>query len=51
MKRKITEALLQWKQTKNRMPLIVNAARQVGKTYSVLEFGKAEYQNVVHINL
>jgi len=51
MKRKITEALLQWKHTKNRMPLIVNGARQIGKTYSILEFGKTEYQNVVHINL
>ena len=51
MKRKITDALLQWKQAKNRMPLIVNGARQIGKTYSVLEFGKSEYQNVVHINL
>jgi predicted AAA+ superfamily ATPase len=49
--RKITDALLQWKHSKNRMPLIVNGARQIGKTYSILEFGKAEYQNVVHVNL
>jgi predicted AAA+ superfamily ATPase len=50
MKRKIGEDLLQWKQAKNRMPLIVNGARQIGKTYSILEFGRSEYQNVVHIN-
>ncbi|GHS92301.1 hypothetical protein FACS1894203_4590 [Bacteroidia bacterium] len=51
MKRKITEALLQWKQSKDRKPLIVNGARQIGKTYSILEFGMSEYQNVVHLNL
>ncbi|MDR1973846.1 MAG: ATP-binding protein [Bacteroidales bacterium] len=51
MKRKIAEALLQWKKAKNRMPLIVNGARQIGKTYSILEFGMSEYQNVIHINL
>ncbi|MDR0831085.1 MAG: AAA family ATPase [Prevotellaceae bacterium] len=51
MKRKITEALLQWKQSKDRKPLIVNGARQIGKTYSILEFGMSEYQNIVHLNL
>jgi len=51
MKRKITDVLLQWKHSKNRMPLIVNGARQIGKTYSILKFGRDEYQNVVHINL
>ena len=51
MKRKIVESLLQLKQAKHRKPLIVNGARQIGKTYSILEFGKSEYQNVVHINL
>jgi predicted AAA+ superfamily ATPase len=51
MKRKITDALLKWKHSKDRMPLIVNGARQSGKTYSILEFGRTEYQNVVHINL
>ncbi|GHV09774.1 ATPase [Bacteroidia bacterium] len=51
MKRKITEAFLQWKQSKDRKPLIVNGARQIGKTYSILEFGMSEYQNVVHLNL
>ncbi|GHT78556.1 ATPase [Bacteroidia bacterium] len=51
MKRKITDALLQWKQSQDRKPLIVNGARQIGKTYSILEFGMSEYQNVVHLNL
>jgi predicted AAA+ superfamily ATPase len=51
MKRKIEQKLINWKNNPNRMPLIVNGARQTGKTYSVLEFGLKNYQNVVHINL
>ncbi|MDR3339928.1 MAG: ATP-binding protein, partial [Candidatus Symbiothrix sp.] len=51
MKRKITDALLQWKHSDNRMPLIVNGARQIGKTYSIVEFGEKHYKNVVRINL
>ena len=51
MKRKISEALLQWKHSKKKKPLIVNGARQIGKTYSILAFGRTEYQNIVHINL
>jgi predicted AAA+ superfamily ATPase len=51
MKRKIEQKLIDWKNSPNRMPLIVNGARQIGKTYSILEFGMKHYQNVVHINL
>ena len=51
MKRKIEQKLIDWKNSINHMPLIVNGARQIGKTYSVLEFGMKNYQNVVHINL
>jgi len=51
MKRKIEQKLIAWKNSENRMPLIVNGARQIGKTYSILEFGMNHYQNVVHINL
>lgn len=50
MKRKITEYLLQWKQSPYRKPLILQGARQVGKTYSVLEFGKENYENVAYFN-
>lgn len=42
--------LLQWKNSKNRKPLVVFGARQIGKTYSVLEFGNKEYENVVYCN-
>jgi len=42
MKRKIIEQLIQWKNKSNRMPLILNGARQVGKTYIIQDFGKSE---------
>ncbi|MDR1341060.1 MAG: hypothetical protein LBK58_13550 [Prevotellaceae bacterium] len=47
MKRKIEQKLINWKNNPNRMPLIVNGARQIGKTYSILEFGLKNYQNVL----
>jgi predicted AAA+ superfamily ATPase len=50
MERKISQKLLDWKNSPDRMPLIVTGARQVGKTYSLLEFGKKCYQNVVYLN-
>lgn len=39
MKRKVFEQLVNWKNKSKRMPLIVNGARQVGKTYILKEFG------------
>lgn len=52
MKRKIEAQLLEWKgKTANRMPLIVNGARQVGKTYILRKFGQEHFKNVVYINL
>jgi predicted AAA+ superfamily ATPase len=51
MQRKITAELIAWKNSKNRMPLILNGARQVGKTYIVNEFGKKEFENLVYVNL
>ena len=52
MKRKIEERLLAWKEkTSNRLPLIVNGARQVGKTYILRKFGAEQFKNVVYINL
>lgn len=50
MKRLIERKLLEWKNSVNRKPLIVNGARQIGKTYTILEFGKTEYKNVVYCN-
>jgi len=51
MKRKITTALKEWKQSKARKPLLVNGARQIGKTYSINEFGKTDFSGIVYINL
>lgn len=52
MKRKIEEQLQKWKEkTKERMPLIVNGARQVGKTYILRKFGEDQFRNVVYVNL
>jgi predicted AAA+ superfamily ATPase len=50
MERKISHKLLEWKKSSGRMPLIVTGARQVGKTYSLLEFGRKYYKNVVYFN-
>lgn len=50
MKRNITQQLKAWKEKPNRKPLIVNGARQVGKTYSLKEFGKEAYDNVAYVN-
>ena len=46
MERTITHQLLAWKQSKRRKPLVLEGARQVGKTYSVLHFGENEYKNI-----
>ena len=51
MKRKITEELLKWKNRIDHKPLILNGARQVGKTYILEEFGKQYYKNYIRISL
>jgi len=50
MYRKIMEYLANWKNSPYRKPLILQGARQVGKTYSVLEFGREQYENVAYFN-
>ncbi len=50
MYRKIMMFLEEWKKSKNRKPLILQGARQVGKTYALLEFGRTQYENVVYFN-
>jgi predicted AAA+ superfamily ATPase len=42
--------LISWKNKKNRKPLIIRGARQVGKTWLMKEFGKNEYEQTVYIN-
>ena len=50
MYRKVYDYLVSWKEHKYRKPLIIQGARQVGKTYAVLEFGKENYENVAYFN-
>ncbi len=50
MYRKITGFLEAWKVNAHRKPLILQGARQVGKTYSILEFGRTHYENVAYFN-
>ena len=50
MYRKIMSFLESWKESPHRKPLILQGARQVGKTYSVLEFGRTHYENVAYFN-
>lgn len=50
MKRILYKQLLEWKNSKNRKPLILNGARQVGKTWLLREFGKNEYDNVAYFS-
>ncbi len=50
MERFITDELIKWKNSKNRKPLILKGARQVGKTYILKDFGKNNYENVAYFN-
>lgn len=50
MHRIAIENLLKWKASKNRKPLIIEGARQVGKTWLMQEFGKQAYKDIVYIN-
>lgn len=50
MYRKIMNYLKDWKESNHRKPLILQGARQVGKTYSALEFGRKNYDNVAYFN-
>ena len=50
MYRKIIEDLISWKNNKNRKPLILRGARQVGKTYIIKQFGEENYEGVAYFN-
>ena len=50
MKRLIMDKLVEWKNSIYRKPLLLRGARQVGKTYVLLEFGKKYYENVVYLH-
>lgn len=50
LKRKIEQKLIKWKISSERKPLIIKGCRQCGKTFSVLEFARNNYKNVVYLN-
>ena len=50
MKRIAYNDLISWKNNINRKPLVLQGARQVGKTYLVKEFGRREYKNLYYLN-
>ena len=50
MRRKLMERLLQWKDRKNRKPLILWGARQTGKTWILKEFGRSAFSDTVYIS-
>lgn len=50
MRRRLHEDLVKWKSSPNRKPLILQGARQVGKTWLMKEFGKTEFEHTVYLN-
>ena len=50
LKRKIDDYLIEWRKSKNKMPLIVKGARQIGKTESIKNFGLNNYKSLIEIN-
>jgi len=51
MYRKIIRQLVEWKEDKQRKPLLLEGARQTGKTYILQHFGKEHFKNVAYINM
>ena len=50
LKRKITDRLLEWKNTKDKECLLVKGARQIGKTFIIEDFARKNYKHFVEIN-
>ncbi len=50
MKRTLYQELLKWKNNKEKKPLLLQGARQVGKTYLITQFGKNEYKDFIYLN-
>ena len=50
MKRYAMQRLIEWKQTPDRLPMIIRGARQVGKTWLMKEFGRTEFESCAYIN-
>ena len=50
LRRKIDDYLIEWKKSKDRLPLIIKGARQIGKTNAIRNFGKNNYKTYIEIN-
>lgn len=50
MQRLIEKELIAWKQSQERLPLIIRGARQVGKSYTIEAFGREHFDSIVIIN-
>lgn len=50
LKRKISETLVEWKNDKDKVCLVVRGARQIGKTFIIDDFAKKNYKNYLYIN-
>ena len=48
--RKIDEFLIKWKENRDKLPLIVKGARQIGKTEAIKHFAEKNYKSVIEIN-
>lgn len=51
MKRNVMQQLIDWKQDKQRKPLLIQGARQVGKTWLMRTFGKEHFRNVAYLSM
>ena len=51
MRRTLMDELVAWKESARRKPLIMNGARQVGKTWLLKEFGRLYFENVAYVSL
>ncbi|MBR2681870.1 MAG: AAA family ATPase, partial [Atopobiaceae bacterium] len=51
MQRALMDRLVAWKNTARRKPLILNGARQVGKTWLLKEFGRCHFESVAYVSL
>ena len=50
LRRKVDDYLIEWKKNKDRLPLIIKGARQIGKTNAIRNFGKNNYETFIEIN-
>ena len=50
LRRRFLENLVKWKEKRNKRPLLVKGARQVGKTFIIRKFGHDQYENFIELN-